>query len=69
MSLQQLNCVFAQENFHVGDFEGNGNKIIHASKIACEVHKARLVIFSELAISAYPPEDLLLRPRLSVRMD
>lgn len=69
MSVQQLNCVFAQENFHVGDFEGNGNKIIRASQAAYEVHQARLVIFSELAISAYPPEDLLLRPSLKARID
>jgi len=69
MSVQQLNCVFAQENFHVGDFEGNANKIIQASKQAYELYKARIVIFSELALSAYPPEDLLLRPSLKARVD
>jgi NAD+ synthase (glutamine-hydrolysing) len=69
MSVQQLKCVYAQENFHVGDFVGNADKIIQTSKAACLVHKARLVIFSELALSAYPPEDLLLRKSLKTRID
>jgi NAD+ synthase (glutamine-hydrolysing) len=68
MSVQQVKCVLAQLNFHVGDFEGNTNKIIEACKQAVNEHQADLVVFSELALCAYPPEDLLLRPSLAGRV-
>ncbi len=68
MSLQQVKCVFAQLNFHVGDFEGNTDRIIAACEEAITLYQADLIIFPELALSAYPPEDLLLRPSLRQRV-
>ena len=45
-----------QLNYLIGDIDGNTDKIIQA----LERTKADIVLFSELAISGYPPEDLLL---------
>ena len=50
----------AQLNFLVGDVEGNAEKIVSAVRNAAR-DGARLVVFPELAVTGYPPEDLLLR--------
>ena len=50
-----------QENFLVGDAYGNTEKIISLAKEQCQ-QGIDLVVFPELAITGYPPEDLLLRP-------
>ena len=50
-----------QDNFVVGDIRGNTRKIIELAQSAAG-QGARLVIFPELALTGYPPEDLLYRP-------
>ena len=55
-----INISLAQLNFIVGDLEGNKDKIIAAHKESSH-NKADLVVFSELAVTGYPPEDLMLR--------
>ena len=50
-----------QDNFHVGDINGNARLIIELAVRARE-QQADLVIFPELALVGYPPEDLLFRP-------
>ena len=52
----------AQINLCVGDIAGNVKKIIDAAQRARDEHQAELVIFPELTLTGYPPEDLLLRP-------
>lgn len=54
-----MKITLAQLNFTVGDFAGNTAKII--STIDKVKNKTDLVIFPELCISGYPPEDLVLR--------
>lgn len=51
----------AQLNPTIGDLQGNTAKIIDAIKQARK-NKAELVLFSELVLCGYPPEDLLLLP-------
>lgn len=46
----------------VGDIEGNTEKILQSARQAKE-QGATAVIFPELAISGYPPEDLILKPQ------
>jgi NAD+ synthase (glutamine-hydrolysing) len=58
--LPPVRVALAQINSRVGDLEGN------AAKISSWIDRARdagaeLVLFPELAITGYPPEDLLLR--------
>lgn len=60
--------VLAQANFLVGDIPGNISKIIRLSAEARDRLGAALVIFPELALIGYPPEDLLLRPSLEPRV-
>jgi NAD+ synthase (glutamine-hydrolysing) len=56
-----LRLALAQLNLVVGDLDGNREKI--AGAIAdSRAAGAGLVVFPELAITGYPPEDLLLRP-------
>jgi NAD+ synthase (glutamine-hydrolysing) len=46
----------------VGDLEGNTGKIIRSIRMA-EEYSAEVVAFPELAVTGYPPEDLLLKPQ------
>ncbi|MGO8827615.1 MAG: NAD+ synthase [Steroidobacteraceae bacterium] len=55
----QLRCVMAQLNMVVGAVEGNTSRIIAAANQAREQSAADLVMLPELAVSGYPPEDLL----------
>lgn len=52
----------AQINVVVGDIEGNAKKISEWMDRALELH-ADVVTFPELALTGYPPEDLLLKPQ------
>ena len=65
--MKKLTMVAAQINLFVGDIEGNTERIIDVANTAYKKHKADLVIFPELALTGYPPEDLLFRPGLYKR--
>lgn len=67
--MKQLNLVMAQLNFLVGDIEGNADKVIANALHAEKEFNADLVIFPELCLTGYPPEDLLLRPGLYLRLN
>jgi NAD+ synthase (glutamine-hydrolysing) len=56
---QQLRCVLAQLNLVVGDVDGNTSRIVAAAVAARDQHRADVVLVPELAVSGYPPEDLL----------
>ena len=56
-----LKAALAQINPTVGDLEGNARLLAAAARRA-HAQGARLVMAPELALSGYPPEDLLLRP-------
>lgn len=58
----------AQLDFLVGDIENNAEKIITTAIDAKAHYNADLVIFPELCLTGYPPEDLLLRPALYDRV-
>jgi NAD+ synthase (glutamine-hydrolysing) len=56
-----MRIALAQLNLVVGDLDGNRGKILSGLTDAGAAG-ADLVVFPELAITGYPPEDLLLRP-------
>ena len=56
----------AQLNQIIGDFDGNALRIVAAVHSACS-QGAKIVLTPELSLSAYPPEDLLLRPKFMER--
>jgi len=66
---EKLNIVMAQLNLLVGDIDGNTERIISAAKRAAVDFSADVVVFPELALTGYPPEDLLLRPSLKLRVE
>lgn len=69
MANNQLRVVLAQIDPVVGDVAGNTRKVIAATQKARQEHDAELVVFPELCLTGYPPEDLLLRPGLLKRVD
>ena len=58
--MDSLRIAACQLNLHVGDLNGNREKIIAAYRQA-EAASADIAIFPELAVCGYPPEDLLLK--------
>ncbi len=56
-----IRIALAQHDFLVGDVPGNLRKARDCIETA-RAAGARLVLFPELALTGYPPEDLLLRP-------
>ena len=56
---QKLKVVMAQTNLLVGDMQGNVDKVLHFAARARDEFKADVVIFPELTLTGYPPEDLL----------
>lgn len=69
MSKALLKIVVAQLNFVVGDIEGNCEKIRSTICIARQQLGADCVVFTELAVTGYPPEDLLFRSKILDRVD
>ncbi len=61
---QVLRVAMAQTNFLVGDIAGNADKIRQAVARARDELNADVVVFPELSLTGYPPEDLLLRDGL-----
>ncbi len=53
-----MKVVLSQLNYHIGNFAENITKIAFEVKKA-EGRNADLIVFSELAVSGYPPQDLL----------
>ena len=65
----EINIALAQINVLVGAIEKNVDQIIaYASKARDELN-ADLVVCSELVLTGYPPEDLLLRPGFNARVE
>ncbi len=56
-----LRIVLAQLNLTVGDISGNLDKHIRAAVTARDKLSANVIVFPELSLTGYPPEDLLLR--------
>ena len=54
-----LRIALAQLNFLVGDVQGNAARVIATARSAAVESGADLVLFPELTLSGYPPEDLL----------
>ncbi len=57
-----LRVALAQFDFPVGDVAGNAARIAALAAEARDAFGAQVVLFPELALCGYPPEDLLLRP-------
>jgi NAD+ synthase (glutamine-hydrolysing) len=63
--MPRITVAAAQIDTVVGDLDGNARRILDAYD-AAEAAGADLAVYPELAITGYPPEDLLLRPAFVV---
>lgn len=66
---QNVTLVMAQINAVVGDIDGNVEKVIEAANAAKTDHQADIVVFPEMTLTGYPPEDILLREGLYPQID
>jgi len=53
-----MKIAIAQLNYHIGNFEGNLQKMLEATATA-KSQGADIVVFGELAVTGYPPRDFL----------
>ena len=60
--MKHVRIAMVQMNATVGDIQGNTTKILQGIQQAKDV-QADIVTFPELAITGYPPQDLLLKPQ------
>lgn len=56
-----LRVAMAQTNLLVGDVDANTQQVINAAQHARDVLHANVIVFPELSLIGYPPEDLLMR--------
>lgn len=63
-----MKIALAQLNYHIGNFEGNSEKIIRHLSLA-KSKGADLVVFSELSVTGYYPHDLLERKEFIARAE
>jgi len=64
-----LTVAIAQSDFLVGDIDGNVERIVELTAAARDEQGADIVVFPELCVCGYPPEDLLLRPEFLERVE
>jgi NAD+ synthetase len=67
--MSTLKIALAQFDFPVGAVARNAERIAAMIAQARDVHRADLVLFPELSLSGYPPEDLLMRPSFLAECD
>ena len=67
--MPQLQLVLAQMNTLVGDIPGNTAKVLDVARASMADGAVDAIVFPELTLTGYPPEDLLLRPSLAVRIE
>lgn len=68
MKNKGLRISIAQVNLLVGDISGNAQRIIASAQEALQ-QQSDILMLPELALTGYPPEDLLLRPSLVKRVE
>jgi len=61
-----LDIALAQLNPVMGDFAGN---VALIRKARAQAGDADVIIFTELVVTGYPPEDLVLKPSFQIAVD
>jgi NAD+ synthase (glutamine-hydrolysing) len=67
--MNSLKISLAQINPLVGDIPGNVERMLRAVKALYAQEAPDVIVFPELCLTGYPPEDLLLRPSLGLRVE
>ncbi|MHB1870938.1 MAG: NAD+ synthase [Steroidobacteraceae bacterium] len=66
---ESLRIALAQLDLLVGDVQGNLTQVVNVARRAQQEHRADLTLFPELALSGYPPEDLLFHRGFRAQID
>ena len=66
---ESLRIALAQLDLLVGDVQGNLTQVVRVARQAQQEHRADLTLFPELALSGYPPEDLLFHRGFRAQID
>jgi len=66
--MADLDIIMAQLNTLVGDFDGNVDQVLASVSRAEDKFERPVLVFPELTLCGYPPEDLLLRPSIDRRV-
>lgn len=64
-----LKLILSQVNTLVGDIPGNTARVITVARDVLAQGPVDVILFPELTLTGYPPEDLLLRPSLELRIE
>ncbi len=64
-----MKVVMGQLNTFVGDIKGNTEKVIQVSRETATAGQGILLVFPELTLTGYPPEDLLMRDSLRAQIE
>lgn len=64
-----LRIAIAQIDLLVGDIAGNARRVLETARRARDELQAQAVVFPELALAGYPPEDLIQRPGFIQQID
>ena len=64
-----MKVVMGQLNTFVGDIKGNTEKVIQVSRETDTAGRDTLIVFPELTLTGYPPEDLLMRDSLQAQIE
>ncbi len=64
-----MRIALAQLNTHVGAIDANTRKVLTAAMRARDELRCDLIVFPELTLSGYPPEDLLLHRGMRLRVE
>jgi NAD+ synthase (glutamine-hydrolysing) len=64
-----VRLTIAQINLLVGDIQANSRRVIERAQQARDQFGADAIVFPELTLTGYPPEDLLLRPHLHAQVE
>ena len=67
--MTKLRIALAQINPVVGDIDGNTDKVIATVRKCAAESSPQVVLFPELVVTGYPPEDLLLRSSIARRVE
>lgn len=67
--MQPLQLILAQINTLVGDIPGNTATVLSVARAVLAQGAVDAIVFPELTLTGYPPEDLLLRPSLALRIE
>ncbi len=67
--MKELTIIVAQVNPLVGDVDGNCQLVLDTVALYGEKPAATIVVFPELTLTGYPPEDLLLRASVELRVE